>query len=85
MSICQKCDETFKHIFQCPEGLICPKELQDTQLVKVTDGIFGTKSLHKIGKYLTKYDKYRELIIQGGTNCKLKKLYFMLLCFSKIL
>ena len=53
MSILQKkCDETFEHIFQCPEELICPKELHDTQLVNVADGTYWTKSLHKIGTYL---------------------------------
>ena len=49
---CQKCDETFEHIFQCSKGLIFPEELQDTQLVNVADGTYGTKLLHKIGRYL---------------------------------
>ena len=31
---CQKCDETFEHIFQCPKGLICPEELQETKFGK---------------------------------------------------
>ena len=37
---CQKCDETFEHIFQCPERLICPEELQDIWLVNVADGTY---------------------------------------------
>ena len=52
MSIFQKSDETFEHIFQCPEGIICPEDLQNIQLINVADGTHGTKSSHKIGRYL---------------------------------
>ena len=62
--------QTFEHIFQCPEGFICPKLSQNTQLVNVADGTYGTKSLHKNGRYLIKYNKYRDPIIEGGTDCK---------------
>ena len=56
----KKCDETFEHTLQSPEGLICPKELQNTKLVNVAD---GSKSLHKIGRYLIKFNKFRKLVI----------------------
>ena len=45
------------------EGLICTKELQNIKLVNVADGTYGTKSSHKVGRYLIKYNKYMELII----------------------
>ena len=51
----KKCDETFE--------LICPKQLQYTQLVNVADGTCGTKSVHKIDRYSIENHKYRELII----------------------
>ena len=58
------CVETFEHILQYSEELICPKEITRlTQMVNVADGTYGTKSLHKIGRYLIKYNKYSELII----------------------
>ena len=58
----QKCDEMFEHIFHCPDGLT------------YAYGTYGTKSLHKIGRYLIEYDKFSELIVLGGNDCKFQNL-----------
>ena len=56
-------EESLEHIFVCPEGLIC----------KFSDNVFGhldnlmslkdIGSPQRLGWYLLKYDKHRELVV----------------------
>ena len=60
---CRYCEETFEHIFHCPEGLSCPLDIRFTHQDDLTDNACDSILMLKVGKYLLKYRKYRELII----------------------
>ena len=60
---CRYCEETFEHIFHCPEGLSCPLGIRFTHQDDLTDNPGDSVLMLKVGKYLLKYRKYRELII----------------------
>ena len=60
---CRYSEETFEHIFHCPEGLSCPLGIRFTHQDDITDNPGDLVLMLKVGKYLLKYKKYRELII----------------------
>ena len=60
---CHYSEETFEHIFHCPEGLSCPFGVRFTHQDDITDNPGDPVLMLKVGKYLLKYKKYRELII----------------------
>ena len=59
---CRCCDENFDHILHCSDGLLSPSEIRNIKLCDVGD-FKSNKILTLIGKYLIKYQKYRELVI----------------------
>ena len=64
-TLCPFCcysEETFEHIFHCPEGLSCPLGIRFTHQDDITDNPGDLVLMLKVGKYLLKYKKYRELI-----------------------
>ena len=58
--LCRQFPEQFEHIFQCNSGILCKKPLGWTTLYDFisTKDIQKTK---KTGKFLVKYQKYREI------------------------
>ena len=50
---CRRDPKNFEHIFKCQDGLICPLNRHGTTLESFTD----------FGKYLIKYEKFREVVI----------------------
>ena len=59
---CRECDESFDHIFSCPEGPICHVNHKTDDI----SGFVNTKSKRlkkSISRYLLKYEKYIEVIM----------------------
>ena len=61
---CRECDESFDHIFSCPEGLICHISDKIHDISKFVN-IESNRLMKSINSYLLKYEKYREVIIWG--------------------
>ena len=59
---CRRDAENFEHIFKCQDGLICPLNTHGTTLESFTD-FTDARFLKRVGKYLRKYEKFREVII----------------------
>ena len=56
---CRYYEETFEHIFHCPEGLSCPLGIRFTHQDDLTDNPDDSVLMLKVGKYLLKYrDRY---------------------------
>ena len=59
---CSAEPEEFNHIFICPAGIYAPKSIRPIKLE-----MLGTMSdiqlLSSIGKYLLRYEKYREIVL----------------------
>ena len=59
---CSEYDETFESIFKCTAGLRIPKQQKDFTLQSVSMMLSG-KFLEKLGYFLGKYNKYRQVVI----------------------
>ena len=57
--------ETFDHIFQCPDGVLCPQPLRSMTLVKLSREE-DNDILNITGRFLVKYAKYREVLMKSG-------------------
>ena len=55
--------ETFDHIFQCPDGVLCPQPLRSMTLEKLSREE-DNDILNITGRFLLKYAKYREVLIK---------------------
>ena len=56
---CRRDAESFEHIFKCQDGLICHLNRHDITLESFVD-FTDTRFLKRVGKYLIKYEKFRE-------------------------
>ena len=61
-SFCRRDAESFEHIFKCQDGLICSLNKHNTTLESFVD-FSDTRLLKRVGKYLIKYEKFREVVI----------------------
>ena len=61
----EKIESNFEYMayHHCPEGLSCPLGIRFTHQDDITDNPGDLVLMLKVGKYLLKYKKYRELII----------------------
>ena len=59
---CRRDAKSFEYIFKCQDGLICPLNRHDITLASVVD-FTDTRFLKRVGKYLIKYEKFREVVI----------------------
>ena len=59
---CRRDAESFEHIFKCHDGLICPFNTHGITLKSFTD-VTDARFLKRVGKYLLKYEKFREVVI----------------------
>ena len=64
VTLCKIDEESLEHTFVCTDGLIC--KFSDN-ISGHMDNLMSLKdigSLQRVSRYLLKYDKYRELVIQ---------------------
>ena len=59
---CKTEDETFNHLFKCSTGLFFNSELKNSNLMKVSH-YNDLRYLKQLGRYLIKYQKYREIFM----------------------
>ena len=55
--------ETFDHIFQCPDGVLCPQSITCMTLEKLSKEE-NNDILNTTGRFLLKYAKYREFLMK---------------------
>ena len=55
--------ETFDHIFQCPDGVVCPQPVRSMTLEKLSREE-DNDVLNTTGRFLLKYAKYREFLMK---------------------
>ena len=56
-SFCEKFDETFHHIFNCDSGPYGKQSVKD--LINCSSGLSSFSDLHRVAKFLVKYQKQR--------------------------
>ena len=61
--LCTDETETFDHIFQCPDGVLCPQSITCMTLEKLSREE-DTDILNTTGRFLLKYAKYREFLMK---------------------
>ena len=54
--------QSFEHIFKCQDGLICPLNRHGITLGSFAE-FTDVRVLKRMGKYLIKYEKFREVVI----------------------
>ena len=59
---CRRDAESFEHIFKSHDGLICPLNTHGITLESFADAT-DARFLKRVGKYLLKYEKFREVLI----------------------
>ena len=59
---CRQLHENFEHIFQCNSGIFCRRSLRRTTLFELAT-MEDTQKAKKIGEFLVRYQKYREIFL----------------------
>ena len=59
---CRRDAENFENIFKCQDGLICPLNRHGITLESFAE-FTDVRVLKSVGKYLIKYEKFREAVI----------------------
>ena len=59
---CRQLHENFEHIFQCNSGIFCRRSLRETTLFELST-MEDTQKTKKIGEFLVRYQKYREIFL----------------------
>ena len=62
---CKINEESSEHIFVCPDGLICKFNDDISVHLDRLTSLKDIGSLQRLGWYLLKYEKYRELVVSG--------------------